>query len=237
MNNDTIVLIPSFNEERSIGDIVRRVLKNTRIKQCIVIDDHSTDKTAQTAIRAGATVLFNTDHQGTGQSIVTGLCFIKKKNIQTIVLMDADGQHDPGCISSLIHEIDAGADLVIGSRYCSKTTLSTSYVRQIGTKIISFLLLLFYKKQIYDPTSGFRAMNKRTLQYLCTNYPTIFSEPEIVICLIKKNFRIKEITVVMRHRKYGKSSISPFKAAWLMVYICWKIPFDVFVKNKERNIL
>jgi len=217
-----VVIIPAYNEERSIGDIVRGALNTPNVTRCVVVNDGSTDHTEEMAHQSGAIVLQNIKNIGVGASVAIGLQYAVKRKADVAVLMDADGQHDPKHIQQLLQQAGS-ADLVIGSRYLSPTRTSTSLPRKIGTKFISFFFWACYGFRLYDTTSGFRVINKRTTAYLAQAYPKTFPEPEVILGLIHKGYSIKEVSVEMKPRKFGQSSISPTKALYLMIYIFSRI--------------
>ncbi len=222
-------VIPAHNESLSIKSVVRAT--RSAVDLCLVVDDGSLDKTAQSARRAGAKLIRLAGRTGTANATKVGLQYVIQNGADIVCLLDGDGQHDPRYIPILLTEIDKGADLVIGSRFIKPTRNSTSLFRRLGTRMISFLIWIVYKKRIYDPTSGFRAMNQRTLKYLVDRYPVIFPEPEVAIDLINHGFVIKEVSVEMRPRMYGKSSIGLVKAFYLMTYIIQKILYDWVVNT------
>jgi glycosyltransferase involved in cell wall biosynthesis len=220
---NTIVVIPAYNEERSVGSIVRDVLKSPVITLCIVVDDGSTDRTAFAAKKAGATVLSNPFTIGAGSSIARGLGYALRKHADVVVVMDADGQHDPCYVNDLLRTMSGNTDMVIGSRYLTLTAASTSFPRRIGTRLISLLIHAAFGAVIHDPTSGFRVMNNKTAEFLKRLYTTPFPEPDTVLALIVKGFVLKETSVIMRKRTFGRSSINTLKAASLMIYIAIRI--------------
>jgi glycosyltransferase involved in cell wall biosynthesis len=226
------VITPAYNEEHSVGHIVREVLKNPGITQCVVIDDCSTDQTAEAARKNGARVIQNGKNIGSGASIGIGLKYAAKEKADTVVLMDADGQHDPKYIPKLIKSMDLNTDYVVASRYMLPGEYVTAFPRRLGTKLISGLFRLFYGQVISDPTSGFRAMNKKTFNHLLDHFPTVFSEPETALELIEKGYVFKEIPCQMKPRLYGNSSITSDKAMYFMIYIVIKM-----VYRKTRNVL
>lgn len=219
----SVAVIPAFNEEKTVGEVVNKVRKHVRI--CIVVDDGSTDGSLTAAKRSGATVLKNKMNVGSGEATAHGLKEALKMHPDAIVLMDADGQHDPRYIPALIKQIRARSDCVIASRYLNHTDHVTSWIRRVGTRLISLMLYLRYRIKITDPTSGFRAYSRRAIELLAPQYPTAFSEPETLIMLLNKGLLIKEIPSQMKPRKYGKSSISSLKAIRLMWNIAWKLVF------------
>lgn len=218
-----IIIIPSYNEAKSLPKLLQRINAFTNIS-VVLVDDGSCDTTAVIAKRFCALVLRNRRNMGSGRSIARGLQEAVKSDCDAVILMDADGQHDPKHIRSLVSEIRNGADYVIASRYVQKTPAATSPLRKMGTMIISFWLWLWFGKRIYDPTSGFRAMSSRALAFFADHYPTYFSEPETLLDVIDEGLVIQELPCVMRPRIYGRSSISFLKAVILMLYIMVLIP-------------
>lgn len=219
----TTIIIPAYNEAKTIGIVVSNILKIGKNLKILVVNDGSNDETGTVAKKFGAQVINLTLNSGSGAAIATGLKSISINKDDAVILLDADGQHDPKYIPQLISEISNGVDYVIGSRYMLPTPSSTTLIRRTGTRIISIFIKIFYGKTIYDPTSGYRAMNRNTLKFLKNRYPTTFSEPEVIMDLITNGYKIGEISVVMNPRIYGQSSITLKKAIGLMVYIILKI--------------
>ncbi len=219
----TCVIVPAYNEGRTIFQIVGDILKTKLINECVVVDDGSFDNTSTEAKKAGARVIANESNQGSSQATQIGLIYAQRRQFSHVVMMDADGQHDPKDIKTLLASFNNGADIVIASRYIKKTPDCTSFLRRIGTLFISLLIRFIYGQRIFDPTSGFRAINKKTLDYLVRKYPKTFSEPEVIISSLMKGLRIKEVPVKMYPRKYGSSSISLVKGFFLICYITYQI--------------
>lgn len=227
-NKKIFVIIPAFNEEHSIYPIVKMVLKHKKITGCVVVDDGSVDNTAILAKKAGATVLHKEINSGTGATTAVGLKHAINKNADFVILMDADGQHDTSYLKKFITLSAKNCGLIIGSRYQIKTVASTSILRQFGTKIISVLIHAFYNKKIYDPTSGFRLLNRQAIEVIANQYPVIFPEPEVILYLLQKHITIEEVPVQMKHRYYGTSSISFKRAVYLIIFI-----FNKIIKDKR----
>lgn len=215
-------VIPAYNEEKTIGRIVEQTLNY--IDTCFVVNDGSTDRTAFLAEKAGARVINKRLNSGSGRAIQTGLKTALKNNFSYFILLDADGQHNPKYIKKLLAAIERfKADLVIASRYLKKTEHCTSFFRRLGTRLISFLFFWKFRLPITDPTSGFRCFNRQTAVLAVKNYGIIFPEPEVLIALIGEEKKIMEISVPMEKRKYGRTSISPLRAFYLMFYILSRI--------------
>lgn len=220
-------VIPAHNENDSIWEVARATGRHVDI--CLVVDDGSIDDTAQSAYKAGAVLIQLVKCTGTANATRVGLQYALRNGADVVFLLDADGQHNPRKLPGLLAEINKGADLAIGSRYITHTKDCTSFLRRWGTRVISWMIWIVYKKRICDPTSGFRAMNRKTLKYLAGRYPTTFPEPEVIIDLVKQGFVIQEVSVEMKSRMYGKSSIGLVKAFRLMTYIARRILWDWLV--------
>jgi glycosyltransferase involved in cell wall biosynthesis len=222
LNRSIIVIIPAYNEEHSVPSVVKQICSLGKNIFPVVIDDGSSDESAIAAQKSGATVVSLHKNMGTGPATRVGLEYARKHKAGLVVLMDADGQHDPRYIPKLLRELDHGADVVIGSRYLQPTPHVTSLPRRLGTKIIALLISVRYRVKITDPTSGFRAMSRRSYTYLAQHYPLTFPEPEVVIALLRQGFALREVSTQMKPRMFGKSSIDPMRALYLMGYIVWK---------------
>lgn len=214
------VIIPAYNEARSLPVLLSKFPKGIPIT---VIDDGSVDQTSKVAKANGARVVRNKRNMGVGLSIRAALRNAAR-NKDVIVIMDADGQHDPKYIPIFLKAIREGADYVIGSRYATQTPSSTSWLRILGSKVISLWLWIWFRRRICDPTSGFRVMGPRAYSVLSRRYPTFFPEPESIITILTHKLTVCEEPCIMKQRIYGKSSISLWKASVLMAYILFRIP-------------
>ena len=134
--------------------------------------------------------------------------------------MDGDGQHDPTCLKELISPILEGkADLVIGSRYLGEKGFKSSVLRRAGIRFFSFLYYILTGKKVTDPTSGFRALNKRVVEFVSREYPSDYPEAESLILFHKMGFVLKEIPVAMKERQGGASSINFLNSIYYMVKV------------------
>lgn len=201
---------------------IHRVVPGTRV---VVVDDGSVDNTAKAAIKAGALAIFHKANLGCGWAVKSGLTHVLKREPTAVIIIDADGQHDPSYIPILLEAMHNGVDCVIASRYVNSTEHVTSWMRRLGTRLISNLILWRYGTKIADPTSGFRAYSRRAVKFLESRYPTIFPEPETITLLLDRGYTITEIPSQMKPRRHGRSSISTIKAIQLMWHIARKLIF------------
>lgn len=161
---------------------------------------------------------------------------MKKVMILQFNLMET-GQHDINYVENICKPIlNNQADMVIGTRYLDKTSskFKSTFMRRFGGKIISHFIKMFTKQKITDPTSGFRAVNKKIIEEFAKDYPTEYPEPESTVCMICKGYKILEVPVSMKERQGGKSSIGFFKSADYMVKVCIAILVQRLNAKKRR---
>jgi glycosyltransferase involved in cell wall biosynthesis len=199
----------------------------------IVVDDGSTDGTATIARRAGAKVLSHRHNRGRDFAIRTGLRFASDHDAPCVVLLDADGQHDPSDILKLVQYL-ASYDVVIGSRFQEQRVTQTPFIRRIGSLLIRTAFRIVYGRTIHDPTSGFRAYSKKAVKFLASDYPIGFSEPETIMRFLREGIRFVEIPVSMQPRTTGSSYLTFFKSITLIYFLLLKILKDV-ISRFPRN--
>jgi glycosyltransferase involved in cell wall biosynthesis len=190
------VAIPAKNEQRAIGSIVTMCLEHS--DKVLVVNDGSTDKTALVALLAGAEVVSHRVNKGKGAAIATSLKWAMKENVDILVFIDGDGQHDPDAIPSLVEPIIKGeTDITIGSRWHHEEGLSEMPVhRMLGNWILSTATSLSLSKTIKDSQSGFRAFHKRTFPVFMQSMEVGFAvESEMIALADKAGFGWKEVGI------------------------------------------
>jgi len=196
------VVLPAYNEEGSIEKLIEEI-GNVLGKEVevIVVDDNSSDKTPEIALRCGAKVIRNPYNMGNGASIKRGL---RTATNPIVVLMDADGQHSPSQIPRLIKEMD-GVDMVIAERKgCYQR-----WWRRLANCIYNLLASYVSNVKIKDLTSGFRVVKKDKAMKFLYLLPNRFSYPSILtLAFIKFAYPIKFVPIEVLPRKEGKSKIN-----------------------------
>jgi glycosyltransferase involved in cell wall biosynthesis len=229
--NNTLLIIPVFNEEHNIGWVLESLQLKIDAVDILVINDGSSDKTLEFVDDFKEIFIINhVFNMGIGASFQTGCCFALKNEYEYIVRIDGDGQHDPVFIKDVLNPVKLGKfDIVVGSRFLGESEFKSSFMRIIGIMIISRVLRFLTGKEITDPTSGFCAMNKKAFRFFATHCVEDYPEPEILIH--HRNFRITEVPITSDRRKGGHSSITPLKS----VYYMYKVLFSLFISILRKE--
>lgn len=233
-DKDVCIIIPAYNEEKSIKSVTDSIKKVNRKFHIVIINDGSTDKTREIAEKTRVRVINLPFNLGIGGAVQTGIIYAKAKGFEKAVQLDADGQHDPKYIPWLLKKLK-GVDMVIGSRYLKKTGYKTPFVRLLGTKIISELIYLTCAKRIYDPTSGYKAFNKRVIDFFSSHFPQEFPDAVSRVILLKNGYKIKEVPVEMRKRLAGKSSVGWLYSLYLLFSLSISILLASAITKEATN--
>ena len=140
------------------------------------------------------------------------------------VQVDGDGQHDPEFLEEMSSYFEnSDVDMVIGSRFIEKSGFQSSAIRRVGIKFFSALIKFLTGEKITDPTSGLRMVGRKGIQLFAREYPKDYPEPETIVAMLKRKYRIIESPVIMREREGGVSSISMKKSIYYMVKVTMAI--------------
>ena len=216
----TLVIIPALNESANIANVIAQIHEHAAWADIAVINDGSTDATGHIAEACGAVVLHMPYNVGIGAAVQTGFLYAARSGYEVAVQNDGDGQHSADEISALLDELLKGeADVVIGSRFIEDRGYSTPKMRRIGIIILATIISKLTGEHITDPTSGFRASNRRALTLCARVYPHDYPEPEAVVMLHRAGLRIREIPATMKPRSGGQSSITPLRSGYYMLKV------------------
>ncbi len=222
-----LAIIPAYNEDKSIGDVVASIRENAPFTDILVVNDGSRDNTGKKARYAGALVVDLPFNLGIGGAVQTGYIYAWENGYDYAIQVDGDGQHDPRYISALLEPLERGdADMAIGSRYVGPSGYKASMMRKTGMVYFSWLVKVFTGRDIKDTTSGFRAVNKKVIAYFAKDYPLDYPEVDVLVKLHRKKFKVTEIPVEMKTRANGKSSITPSRSVYYMI----KVSLSLFVE-------
>lgn len=232
-----LIIIPAYNEEANILNTYKKIMdynkNNNTNYDVLVINDGSTDNTEMFLKEFNVPHIKLIENLGIGGAVQTGYKYAYENNYDIAVQFDGDGQHNVEYVKDIIDPIISGKyDLCIGSRFIlpDQEGFKSSKARRIGIKMISSLIKIFTGKKIYDPTSGFRAINKDIIKDFSSIYPMEYPEPISYISLLRKNYKIKEVSVVMNERTGGKSSIH----TWKNIYYMINVSLSIFIESIKR---
>jgi len=210
------VVIPAYNEVAGIAETIRSIQEQLEEAEVLVIDDGSTDGTAQAAREAGAYVWSHPYNIGNGAAIKTG---IRLASGERIILMDGDGQHDPVNIPRLL-ESAAGYDMVVGAR---DPKSQTHLLRRLANRFYNVLARYATKFPIQDLTSGFRVVDRDTvIQYLYL-LPNSFSYPTTITLAYLRSGRTVLYVPIQARKRIGKSKIKLLRDGSRFLLILIKI--------------
>jgi glycosyltransferase involved in cell wall biosynthesis len=210
----TLVFVPAFNEEKTVGDVVRNVRAELPSVDVLVVDDGSSDGTATVARDAGARVASIPFNQGLGAALHTGYLVAFRDGYQYCAHLDADGQHPVVELRRLLGAVwEEDCDLALGSRYHpDQVELADGYrptlARRIGISLFRRLLTLTCGTSFTDTTSGLRAANRRAIALFAHRYQPDFGELESLQRSVREGLRITEMPVRMLPRAAGTSKIT-----------------------------
>jgi glycosyltransferase involved in cell wall biosynthesis len=220
-----LVVVPALNEARVLGRLLTeiRALGPTLglDLEAVVIDDASTDDTAEVARQGQARVVKLSHNLGIGGAVQTGLKLALREGFDCAVQMDGDGQHPPSELDKLLRALAGPSepDLVVGTRFLDGRGFQSTWLRRLGSRWLRALLWTVTRLKITDPTSGYRVYGSRALRLFARSYPHDYPEPEALVLARAAGLRVVEVPVMMKERQGGASSIRSLQAPYYMLKV------------------
>ena len=221
-----LIIIPAYNEADNIEKVLKEIKKEVSYADILVINDCSKDNTKEIVEKNGVKCITNVFNMRYARAVQVGLKYARDNGYDYVIQMDADGQHIASEAEKLYKEmIKSKVDIVIGSRYLKDLGYPCPLFRKIGTKFFSLIIRMFTHKKIADPLSGFQCLNKDVIDYYagCGNYPE-YPDANLIIEMLLKGYKIKEVPAKMRLRENGESMhsgiIKPIKYMIKQFYTC-----------------
>ena len=233
-----LVIVPAWNEEKNLPSLLFKLCGHPARLDVCVIDDGSSDDTTRVASGFDrVTVVRLPVNLGIGGAVQTGYLLARDKLYDVAVQVDADGQHDPDLIEAILTPVISGeADLCVGSRFLSDEGYRSTPLRRAGIRYLSLLLRWRAGVRILDPTSGFRAAGRKAIELFARYYPSDYPEPESLAVAKRHGLRLKEVSVSMKARASGSSSIHYWRAIYYFVKVSLAIlllPSPGLFRRKE----
>lgn len=230
---NTLVVMPAFNEEESVGNVVREVYEKVLDVTVLVVDDGSTDNTTKVARTAGARVARLPFNLGVGGAMRVGFRYALENGFDNVVQIDADGQHDPNGVASLLEALDS-ADLVLGARFAGEGDYRVRGPRQWAMRVLATILSLAARTRLTDTTSGFRASGPRAVALFADHYPAEYlgDTIEALVIATRSGLVVQQVPVAMRTRAGGVPSHNPVKATVYLSRVALALIF-AFVRPRS----
>jgi glycosyltransferase involved in cell wall biosynthesis len=233
-----LIVVPAYDEEQNIGSVIAEVRAVVPEAEVLVVDDGSSDETAEAARRSGASVVSHPFNLGYGVALQTGFKYALLHSYDYVVQMDADGQHEAKSVVDLIEEARKGdADVILGSRFLGLGRFKMQWARKLGSLLFRVIVSRVVGERISDPTSGFQALSKNVLEFYVTEaYPVDFPDADLLITAHRAGFRIKEVPVVMYSKAAGgKSMHSGLRPLYYVFKMCLSILVTLMRPRNSRE--
>ena len=227
LDRSCLAVVPAYNEAGTVSRVIAALHEHAPAFDVVVIDDGSTDATADEARAAGARVIRHPFNLGIGGAVQSGFNFALENGYDYMVQVDADGQHDPSEIPTLARAMEEHPeiDVICGSRFLKDLQYVGPVSRRAGIHLFAFILSRIVGQKVTDPTSGFRLYNRRAISLFARDYPHDYPEVEAVLVLHYHRLRMREVAVRMFQRGGGSSSITSGKSVYYMI----KVLLAIFV--------
>ena len=228
----TLIIIPAYNEEDSLESTITKLVAAVPDADFIVVNDGSTDRTANVCRANGFPFLDLSGNLGLAGVFQAGIKYAYRHDYDCAIQFDADGQHLPQYIPELERAIE-DCDIVIGSRFvdCPKS----ASLRMLGSNILQWVIKLTTGEVIHDPTSGMRAFNARMIKLLAQGL-NMGPEPDTVSYLIRAaDAKVVEIPVQMANREAGESYLNWKSSAKYMLRMTMSILFIQFFRKRLKD--
>jgi len=216
-----VAIVPAWNESGAIGGVVDEIKELDASIDVVVIDDFSTDDTADVAESRGATVLRLPFNVGIGGAVQTGIRYARDEGYEVAVRLDGDGQHAASEIPKILAPLEAGdADLVIGSRFVDPGGVyRPPFARRIGIGVFARLVSILGGQRVTDTTSGFVALDRAGIELFASEFPHDYPEVEATLVALRSGLRVTQVQVDMRERTTGSSSITFVRSLYYIVKV------------------
>lgn len=239
---ETLVIIPAFNEEQALPAVLRELRDSVPDWHVLVVDDGSSDATAEVARRGGARVARLPFNMGVGAALRTGFRYAERTGMDRCVQVDADGQHGIGDIVRLVGELDASdaPDMVVGSRFAGSDRddrFQVGRVRGLAMRILRGAVTILTGVTFTDTSSGFRAFGRRSIVLFARKYPRDYLSDtvEALILASYDGLVVREVPVVMNERQAGVPSAQGPRLAYHYVRVLMSLAITISLRGRRAQ--
>ena len=216
-----LILLPACNEAACLPSVVREVCSSFPASDVLIVDDASDDSTPWLLPELGVCWIRLPERTGVGGAVRRGLQYALHMGYDTVVRLDADGQHIASRALELLEALRrGGADAAVGSRYKAASGYRAGRVRRLAQRVLEIGLSLRLRCRVTDPTSGFWAFGPRAVKLLASHHPGGYSEPQLRLLLHRSGFQVLEVGVEMRRRVAGRTTLTPVRALVAFTRAC-----------------
>ncbi len=227
--NDVLIIIPAYNEQDNIKRVVDNLIENYPQYDYVVVNDGSKDHTRRICVDNKYHLLDLPVNLGLAGGFQAGMKYAYRAGYKYAIQFDADGQHRPEYIASMVEKMNEGYDIVIASRFVEEKKPFT--MRMLGSRMISTAIKLTTGKRIKDPTSGMRMFNRKIIKECAVNI-NYGPEPDTVSYLVKNGASVVEVQAIMDERIAGESYLTAVKS---MTYMIRMLTSIVLIQNFRKR--
>jgi glycosyltransferase involved in cell wall biosynthesis len=237
----TLVFVPAWNEEQNLPAVLDELHRELPDADVLVVDDGSTDRTADVAREHGAQVLSFGENRGLRAGIAAGYEYAAEHGYDYCGRVDADGQHPPSELRRLLAKVEAGeCDVAVGSRFASGEGFEAERyeptpVRRFGTGLLRRSMTVALGRPFHDATSGMYAANAKALPVLARPYTSGAPEVEAILRLESEGLRVEEVPVEMRQRAGGESKLQGKKAVVLVLTVIGTLLTAGYLRHRKMR--
>jgi glycosyltransferase involved in cell wall biosynthesis len=232
VRDETLVIMPAFNEAARLPAVIERLRAVAPELTILVVDDGSRDATAAVARNAGAAVAAHPFNLGYGAALQTGYRYALRHRYARVIQMDADGQHDPDSLGRIRAALDAGGELVLGSRFLEGGSYRPPLARRIGIRLFGGLASLALGRRVSDATTGYQGLTRRLVAFYDRQgvFPSDYPDANIIVRAARAGFRLTEVPVRMEANPAGGS----IHVGWRPVLYVFTMLFAVALEATRR---
>jgi len=221
------IIIPVYNEEKNIQEIIKRVQATKRASEIIIVDDGSHDGTRDILKtldgKKKVRVIFQEKNQGKGAAVIVGM---KTATGDVLLIQDADLEYDPRDYPALLQPIEEDiADVVYGSRFLGAPRRVAMYWHQVANKLLTFMTNILYDSILTDMETGYKVFRREVIENMKIRSKKFNFEPEFTAKILKRKYRIFEVPITFNPRDYADGKKIKLKDAFEAVWALLRFRF------------